>query len=97
MVESMSIVLLEIRAPLRREDLPELFLRTCALFQEHEPDRILCDVTGVEPDAVSMDALARLQLAARRSGCVVRLRNTTPELRELVALMGLSDVLPDEA
>ena len=34
-----------------------------------------CDVAGVEPDAVTVDALARLQLAARRRGCHVRLCN----------------------
>ena len=46
------------------------------------------------PDAVTCDALARLQLAAKRLGCQVRLRNASPELRELVAFMGLEDVLP---
>jgi hypothetical protein len=52
-------------------------------------------VAGVEPDAVTVDALARLQVAAGRLGCTVRLRNTSPGLRELVALMGLCDVLTD--
>jgi hypothetical protein len=42
-----------------------------------------------------VDALARLQLAARRTGCQVRLRNASTELLELVAFMGLRDVLPD--
>ena len=51
------------------------------------------DVTGVEPDAVCVDALARLQLAAKGYGCRVRLENATPGLRELVAFMGLDDVL----
>ena len=54
-----------------------------------------CEVAGVEPDAVTVDALARLQLAARRHGCRVRLRDASPELLELVAFMGLRDVLPD--
>jgi ABC-type transporter Mla MlaB component len=55
----------------------------------------LCDVSGVEPDAVTVDALARLQLAARRYGCQVRLRNGSRELLELVDFMGLTDVLPE--
>jgi ABC-type transporter Mla MlaB component len=55
----------------------------------------LCDVRGVDPDGVTIDALARLQLAARRHGCQVRLRNASSELLELVAFMGLRDVLPD--
>lgn len=55
----------------------------------------LCDVTGVEPDALTVDALARLQLTAGRHGCRVRLRNASDELRDLVAFMGLRDVLTD--
>ncbi len=93
MWESMPTVLLEIRAPLRREDLPGLFLRTCTMLREHQPDRILCDVTGIEPDAVSMDALARLQLAARRNGCHVDFRNASPRLRALIDFSGLAEVL----
>jgi hypothetical protein len=58
----------------------------------------VCDVDGVEPDAVVIDALARLQLAAKRNGCRVLLRGSSPELLDLVAFMGLTDVLPcDEA
>jgi ABC-type transporter Mla MlaB component len=44
-------------------------------------------------DASTVDALARLQLAARRSGASIRLRNVTPALRQLVDFMGLSEVL----
>jgi ABC-type transporter Mla MlaB component len=51
------------------------------------------DLRGVPADAVAVDALARLQLAARRHGCELRLRNASPELRELIAFMGLRDVL----
>jgi hypothetical protein len=40
-----------------------------------------------------VDALARLQLGAKAHGCQVRLQNATAELRELVAFMGLDDVL----
>jgi mannose-6-phosphate isomerase-like protein (cupin superfamily) len=58
---------------------------------------VRCDVSGVEPDAVCVDALARLQLAARRRGCCVRLENASDELLELVELMGLTHVLPANA
>jgi ABC-type transporter Mla MlaB component len=83
-----------ITGPIARSDLPGLCDRVCALLRSERPTIALCDVTGVEPDAVCVDALARLQLAARRHGCVVRLRHATPELLELVAFMGLTDVLP---
>jgi ABC-type transporter Mla MlaB component len=84
-----------IRGPIGRADLPGLCTRVCALLEESDAGVVLCDVSGVDPDAVTVDALARLQLAARRHGCRVRLRNASEELLELLAFMALRDVLPD--
>jgi hypothetical protein len=56
---------------------------------------VLCDVGGAEPDAVTVDALARLQLAARRGGREIRLVHASAELLRLVAFMGLAEVLPE--
>jgi ABC-type transporter Mla MlaB component len=84
-----------IRGPIRRADLAGLCGRVCALLAESNAGIALCDVRGVEPDAVTIDALARLQLGAARQGCEVRLRGTSGELLELVSFMGLRDVLPD--
>ncbi len=83
-----------VEGPIARVDLPILCTRVCALLERSRPDIAFCDVRGVDPDAVTVDALARLQLAARRYGCQVRLRRASSELRELVAFMGLRDVLP---
>ena len=47
----------------------------------------------VHVDAGTVDALARLQLTARRSGACVRLCNASAQLRELVEFMGLKCVL----
>jgi hypothetical protein len=47
-----------------------------------------------EPDPLILDALVRLQLAANRLGATVRLENACSELVDLLALVGLSDVLP---
>ena len=79
--------------PIARDDLPGLCDRVCALLHASGPGVRRCDVTGVPPDAITVDALARLQLAARRLGCQVRLANASDELRELIAFMGLRDVL----
>ena len=87
---------LAICGPLERADLPGLFARVCALLESADPQFVRCDVTGIAADAVAVDALARLQLAAQRRGCRVRLRGASEELRDLVALMGLSEVLPEE-
>ena len=84
-----------IRGPIARADLPGLCGRVCALLDRSGAGAMRCDVSGVQADAVTVDALARLQLAARRYGCQVRLRNASGELLELVAFMGLRDVLPD--
>jgi ABC-type transporter Mla MlaB component len=83
-----------IDGPITRADLPGLCDRVCALFEQGRPEVAYCDVRGVEPDAVTVDALARLQLAARRRGCQVRLRHASGALLELVTFMGLADVLP---
>jgi len=44
-----------------------------------------------------VDLLARLQLAARRSGAEIRFQHVTRELRELIDLAGLAEALPVEA
>jgi ABC-type transporter Mla MlaB component len=81
-----------IRGPISRDDLPGLCERVCSILSGSSGD-VACDVHDVEPDAVTVDALARLQLGARRSGCRVHLQRASPELRELVDFMGLTDVL----
>ncbi len=88
-----STITFAIRGPVAREDLPALYERVCALLGEGGADVAVCDVAGVVADAVSVDALARLQLAARRHRCRIELRHASPELRELIAFMGLEDVL----
>ncbi len=84
-----------VTGPIARDDLPGFCRRVCALFEQARPEIALCEVGGVEPDAVTVDALARLQLAARRYGCLVRLRHASADLLELVSFMGLTEVLPE--
>ena len=80
--------------PIERTDLPGLCARVCALLERHGPGSATCDASSVPVDAVTVDALARLQLAAGGYGCRIRLCDASPELLALVALMGLEDVLP---
>ncbi len=91
----MASLVFAIEGPIARADLPGLCDRVCGLLEQKRPDVAYCDVGGIVPDAVTVDALARRQLAARRNESQVRLRNPTAELLELVAFMGLTDVLPD--
>jgi len=86
-------IAVRIRGPLRRTDLPGLYTRVCALFRANRGGTLVCDVTEVAIDAVAVEALARLQLGARRNGCTVRLVSAPRELIELASFMGLEDVV----
>jgi ABC-type transporter Mla MlaB component len=88
-------VAFRIWGPITHADLPALCERVCTLLSQPGVDLALCDVTGVDADAVTVDALARLQLAATRQGCRIRLRNASDELRALVGFMGLREILPE--
>jgi ABC-type transporter Mla MlaB component len=89
---SPSTITFAIRGPLAREDLPALYSRVCRLLESSGASLAVCEVSGVAADAVSVDALARLQLVARRHRCRVELRHASDELRDLIAFMGLDDV-----
>jgi len=82
-----------IRGPIAEADLPGLCARVCELLGQAAGDVVACDVADVVPDAVTVDALAKLQLAATQRRCRIELLNATPELRDLVAFMGLDGVL----
>jgi ABC-type transporter Mla MlaB component len=88
-------VTLAITGPPARADLPQLFEHTCRLLEGDGVQLLLCEVSDIGADAVAVDALARLALAARRRGCRLELRGASAELRELVAFMGLTGVLGD--
>lgn len=56
---------------------------------------VVLDVSWLaDPDCRAVEALARLQLAARRGGRQIVLHGSRPELRELVEMCGLSEILP---
>jgi hypothetical protein len=48
------------------------------------------------PDLSLVEELARLQLAARRRGCSIRLRGACAELSELLDFVGLRGAVGDE-
>src|SRR5690606_30259073 len=76
--------------PIVQGDIPGLCTRVRGLFREGT-ERVVCDVGDItEPDIVTLDALARLQLAARRRGCRVVLRHADVDLLALLDAAGLS-------
>ena len=55
---------------------------------------VVCDVSAITaPDATSLEALARVQLVARRAGTPVGLRGAPAALLDLLALAGLAEVV----
>ncbi|MFF7211182.1 STAS domain-containing protein [Streptomyces sp. NPDC008238] len=84
-------VVLVLTGRLDRAGIPPLLERLRLLLAERGGGTVLCDVGGLDgaPDAVLLDALARLQLTARRHGGRIRLRGAGGALRELLALTGL--------
>jgi ABC-type transporter Mla MlaB component len=79
--------------PITSADLLALGARVCALLERSGAEVILCDVAEAVSDAVTLDALARVQLAARRHGCETRLCGASSELVELLDFAGLRGVL----
>lgn len=47
----------------------------------------------VDPDVSTVDAMAQLHLLARRFGCETRFNKASCELQQLVALLGLTEIL----
>lgn len=83
-----------VRSKIARADIPVL----CADLAERLRGRpgavVTCDVTGVhDPDLVTVEALARLRLTARRHGWTLRVEGAGPHLRELIQLVGLGESL----
>jgi len=82
-----------ISGPLRRADLEAIYERVSRLLEGSAGRIVVCDLDGAVADAVTVEALARLGLAARRHGCRVTLRGASAELRELLEFSGLWRVL----
>jgi ABC-type transporter Mla MlaB component len=90
-----STIVVAICGQIAPADIPELWERVRTLEDGCEAAHLVCDMRAlVRPDAATVNALARLQLTARRFGRRISLRDARVELLELLVLMGLSDVVP---
>jgi anti-anti-sigma regulatory factor len=83
--------------PIDRADISAFCRRALERIERSEGDPVVCDLGRVpRPDAVTVEALARLQLEARRHGGPQVLRGASGALRDLVAFTGLDRALPCE-
>jgi ABC-type transporter Mla MlaB component len=90
-----SAMLMLVGGPIALDAIPRLCERLRVFLDGSHAECVVCDVDAVaHPDAATVDALARLQLTAKRSGRDFRLRGADGELRALLALAGLRDILP---
>ncbi|HEY4397401.1 MAG TPA: STAS domain-containing protein [Acidimicrobiia bacterium] len=88
-------VVLVVGDSIARPAVPGLCNDVRRLLATRGADLVTCDVAALaHPDAAAVDALARLQLTARRLGRSIRLRNARVELCDLLALTGLRGELP---
>ena len=88
------MIVLALGGPIAREEIPGLCERVGSTLEGCGRGPVDCDVGALEADAVTVDALARLLLTARRLGRRVRFKDAPPELWGLLRLMGLDEVLP---
>jgi hypothetical protein len=82
-----------IAGPLAAGDAADLCERLRTVLTSSAAAVVVCDVGGLPADIATVDALARLQLTARRLGGRIELRSGSPQLDRLLAFVGLADVL----
>ena len=83
-----------IDGPLSRGRIAPLCSEARRLLASGRFDLVLCDVGAVvEPDVMVIEALARLQLTARRAGGSIGVWHASGRLRDLLALVGLCDIV----
>ena len=89
-----STGLLVIGGPIGDGDVDALCERLAAVIATSDAESIVCDVGGLPANVKTVEALARLQLTARRRGRRIRLQRVSPELEGLLEFVGLADVVP---
>ncbi len=89
-VDAMTPAVLVLAGPVTRDGVAGLCDDVRALLERSGAGVVVCDVGGLGPPGLGIvDLLARLQLAARRAGGRIRLRDPDPALHALLDLVGL--------
>ena len=87
---------LEVAGSLEVAEVGAVLASLSELVAEQAVTVLTCDARGlVREDLGTVDALARLQVAARRLGCPLVLCGVSHDLRGLIALLGLAKYLPE--
>ena len=90
-----SAIGLDIGDHIACDEVPQLCEQVRELLESSGADVVVCDVGALlAPDMGEIGALARLVLVTRRLGCEIRFFGACEQLQELLALMGLDEVVP---
>jgi ABC-type transporter Mla MlaB component len=82
-----------VEGPITDATITELCERLRAVLDTSDVDVVNCDVSSVtHADVATLDALARLQLTARRMGRSIRLCHVRGPLHDLLHLVGWSEI-----
>jgi ABC-type transporter Mla MlaB component len=92
-IQKESSILFVVPGAVARSDAPRLCRDLRAALRASTADEVVCDVTLASADVVTVEALCRLFLTAKRCGRRPRLRGVSPELAELIELVGLRRTL----
>jgi hypothetical protein len=85
---------IRVAADLTRADIPGLCADLADMLRHRREGTVVCDVRAVtRPDVVTVEALARLRLTARRHGRTLVVEGAGPQLRGLIGLLGLAEPL----
>ena len=86
---------LTLHGPVERAQIPALCERLRTVLAGGGTGPVVFDIRSLAtPDAATVEALARLQLTALRAGRRICLRSASGELQDLLALVGLVELLP---
>ncbi len=87
-------LLIVLPAVIDRQDVSALAARLSGVIARRRPREVVCTAGRAHrADLAAVELLARLRVAARRSGARLVVRDAPPDLLELLELCGLADVL----
>ena len=95
--ESPNTIVVGVTGRIERAEIARLCHRVRSLVESGSTDLVVDVSALLAPDVATVDALARMQLTARRLGREIRVQHACHRLVELLVLTGLADVIPRAA
>jgi anti-anti-sigma regulatory factor len=90
-----NALVLAVGGCVRPDDVQEVVATAAQMMRDDDSERVVLDLALLQSRGLSaVDAVVQIQLAARRQGRCVEVRNAAPEMQRLLAFVGLGDLLP---